>query len=186
MEKDGEASRVGDEEFQGSNWELFILALSLLSLANVALYFLSLSEDSMNIVAVVDFALCAFFLADFAHRLLAASSKRGYVLRGGGRLDLIGSISLPGFRVARLFRVARVPHAIRLYGVGRLVEGFRASLANAAIAILVVLFLVLVVLESASSTPSRGTPRRTSSRGRTRSGGGSSRSPLSVTATASP
>jgi voltage-gated potassium channel len=134
-----------DEEFQGSNWELFILALSFLSLANMVLLFLPLEEDTDFIVAVIDFALCFFFVIDFVHRLLTASSKRGYFFRGGGWLDLIGSIPLPGFRIARLFRVARVLHSIRIYGVGKLADGFRSGLANAAI--LIVVFLVLLVLE---------------------------------------
>jgi hypothetical protein len=43
---------------------------------------------------------------------------RGYFLRGGGWLDLIGSLPYP--RIFRLFRVLRISRLVREYGFGRL------------------------------------------------------------------
>src|SRR5262245_49515408 len=101
-------------ELRSSSYELFIGALSMLSIVNLVLLLTPVSEPVHQIVMIVDVALTAVFLIDFGIRLAAASGKTRWFFRGGGWLDLIGS--LPYLRVFRLFRVLRVSRLLRHYG----------------------------------------------------------------------
>ena len=61
-------------------------------------------------------ALCIVFFADFLRSLFRAPSKWGYFLKGGGWLDLLGSIpfnKFAVFRFARLFRIVRVMRTLK-------------------------------------------------------------------------
>jgi voltage-gated potassium channel Kch len=141
-------ARAPDTELRHSNWEVFVLALSAISLVNIVLLFLPLHDDANNIILIVDGSLCFVFLADFLHRLRAAESKRAYMWRGGGWLDLLGSVPVPGFRIARVYRVVRGTIAIRRHGGRRVWRDFLRERAQGAM--YVVLLLVVLVLEFAS------------------------------------
>ena len=135
-------------ELRHSSWEIFVLFLSVLSLVNIALLLLLQHEDSRRVIFIVDSALCVVFLIDFLIRLKAAESKRGYFLRGGGWLDLLGSMPVPGLRVARGYRVYRAGSEIRRRGGGPLWRDLVRERAQGAL--YVVLLLVVLVLEFAS------------------------------------
>jgi voltage-gated potassium channel len=141
-------SAADRSQLRNSSYEVFILLLSLVSLSNIVLAALLWSSEARDVVLVVDTALCIVFLADFAYRLLTAESKREYMGRGGGWLDLIGSLPAPGLRIARVFRVVRALRSIRQYGAGALARDFMRQRAQGAM--YVVLLLVVVVLESSS------------------------------------
>jgi voltage-gated potassium channel len=132
----------------GSPYELFIVALSLLSLVNILLLALPLDEDTKGVIMVLDAILCLIFLGDFLQRLLHARSKRIYFFRRYGWLDLLGSLPVPGLR---LFRIGRVVHLVRdLHRKGgrRMVREISAGRAEAAL--FLVIFLVFVNLEFAT------------------------------------
>jgi len=133
---------------RNTSWEIFVLALSVVSLLNILLVLLLQDDDARNVVLVVDGTLCLVFIGDFLHRLLTAESKRRYMLREGGWLDLIGSLPFPGFRLARVLRVARSVIDIRHHGGRRLWRDFIKERAQGAL--YVVLLLVVLVLEFAS------------------------------------
>jgi voltage-gated potassium channel Kch len=135
-------------ELRHSSWEIFVLALSLLSLANIVLLVLPLHDDVDNVILIVDGSLCLVFLADFLVRLRAAESKRAYIWRGGGWLDFIGSLPVPGLRLARGYRVFRAWREIRRRGGRPLWRDFVRERAQGAL--YVVLLLVVLVLEFAS------------------------------------
>src|SRR5262245_19509468 len=101
-------------ELRSSSYELFIGALSMLSIINLILLVTPVSEPVRQIVFIIDVALTVVFLVDFSIRLSAAPKKWHWFVREGGWLDLIGS--LPGLRVFRLFRVLRVGRLLRRYG----------------------------------------------------------------------
>jgi voltage-gated potassium channel len=113
-------SRPKRSELYSASYELFILALSVLSLGNVLLLLLPLSSEIKQIVLIVDAGLTLVFLSDFSLRLFSAPSKRRYFLRGGGWLDLLGS--LPTLRIFRLFRVIRVSRLLRERGQKRVLR----------------------------------------------------------------
>jgi voltage-gated potassium channel Kch len=133
---------------RNTSWEIFVLALSVLSLVNILLVLLIREDDARNVVLIVDASLCIVFLADFLHRLWTAESRSRYMTRGGGWLDLIGSLPFPGFRLARGLRVLRALRQIREHGGHRLWRDFIRERAQGAL--YVVLLLVVLVLEFAS------------------------------------
>jgi voltage-gated potassium channel len=102
-------------ELRTSSYELFIGALSVLSIINLVLLLLPISDQVKQLILIIDVALTAIFLIDFAVRFVSAPVKSRYFFRGGGWLDLIGS--LPALRIFRLFRVVRVGRLLRRYGL---------------------------------------------------------------------
>jgi len=141
-------AREPHSELRHSSWEIFVLALAVLSLVNIVLLVLPLDDDSQRVIFIVDGTLCLVFLADFLYRLRAARSKREYMWRGGGWLDLIGSLPIPGFRIARTLRVVRAVGQIREHGGRKAWRDFARERAQGAM--YVVLLLVVLVLEFAS------------------------------------
>lgn len=140
-----EQSAAAGAELKNPAWELFILALSTLSIANLVISLAAANEVIKDIVFIVDIGLSIIFLSDFSYRLLTAPSKRGYLIRQGGWLDLVGSLPFPGLRIARLLRIARVAFLIRRFGLRNLWRRFRENLAGSTL--LVALLLVIVLLE---------------------------------------
>jgi voltage-gated potassium channel len=136
------------EQLENPGYEIFILALSVLSLANLALLVLPthLSQQQDDVILILDSVLTVIFLSDFAYRLLSADSKRAYFFHERGWLDLIGS--LPLLRVFRIFRMLRVGKLVREYGFGVLGRWLLRERAQSAL--FVVSFLVILVLEVSS------------------------------------
>ena len=131
-----------------TNYELFILALSVLSIFNLLLEILPINPYVQTLVEIFDVALTPIFLADFCYRLFSAPSKVGYLIKGGGWLDFIGSLPFPALRLARLFRMWRVYRGLRRIGMRKMWQAYRKSRAESAL--LTVIFLTIVVLEFAS------------------------------------
>jgi voltage-gated potassium channel len=131
-----------------SPYELFIVALSLLSLINIVLLALPVKQGTKNIVLVVDGVMCLIFLADFTQRFVRARPRSEYFWRGLGWLDLLGSLPLPGFRVFRIARVAHVTRRLHARGGRRMIREINQGRAESAF--LFVVFLVIVTVEVAS------------------------------------
>ena len=81
-------------------YEMFILVLTLLSLAIMVMLVLPMSEATHQALTVYDNVICFVFLADFGLRLKRAPTKRQYFIGERGWLDLLGSI--PSFGLVRL------------------------------------------------------------------------------------
>ena len=129
-------------ELHGSSYELFILALSILSLVNLVLLILPISGNVKDIVFIVDAGLTVIFVSDFLLRLFSSPSKSGYFLRGGGWLDLLGS--LPTLRIFRLFRVIRVMRLLRQEGGRQVLRDVWSQRAQGGL-LLVALFGILTL-----------------------------------------
>jgi Ion transport protein len=132
-------------ELQNTNYELFIAALSILSIVNVVIIVLTTDPVVEGIMYIMNIPLSAIFLGDFAFRLKTADSKRGYFFRQYGWADLLASLPLPQFKVLRLFRVFRAARLMRRYGTRRLIATFLKDRAGSAL--LIVLFLLMLVVE---------------------------------------
>ncbi len=135
---------VSREDLKGTIYELFILAISILSIVN--LVFLSIFEFESSywwLVALVDIALTLIFVIDFIYRLRTAPSKRGYLGRGGGVFDLLGCV--PGLRIFRLFRIVRAQRIIRRLGGRRVLRDLRRQFAAGTLYLIV--FLGIFTLE---------------------------------------
>ena len=90
-------------------YDLCIGILAIFSLVILILpLIVQLPPSTVDTLDTVENLLCVVFLADFIRSLFRAQSKWGYFLKGGGWLDLLGSIP---FGKLAIFRFARlVPH----------------------------------------------------------------------------
>jgi voltage-gated potassium channel Kch len=135
-------------DLKGTNYELFILAVSLLSILNLALQLgLTLTghfrSQSWWLILYVDSTLTIIFVIDFVYRFKTAASKRSYMGRGGGVLDLLSC--LPQLRIFRIFRVVRAVRIIRALGGPRVLREMRGEVAAGTLYL--VIFFGVFVLE---------------------------------------
>jgi voltage-gated potassium channel len=136
-----------------NSYNIFILVLTVLSLAIMFVQLLPLSPPTKKLLGYYDNLVCVIFLIDFFSNLYSAPKKSDYFLREGGWLDLLGSIPSFGIsqyggllRLARLGRFARITRLLRGENKAELVKDVLTHRSQYAgfITILLV-FLVLVV-----------------------------------------
>ena len=113
-------SKTGGVREHGNAYNIFILVLTIYSLAIIVLLLLPLPQPVRDLLNVYDDVVCLIFLADFAFNLAASHPRRAYFIYARGWLDLLGSIPSLGllaggaaqltglFRLARLSRLARI------------------------------------------------------------------------------
>jgi len=105
----------------GNAYNIFILVLTIFSLALMVLLLLPVSPAERDLLTLYDNGVCVIFLGDFAMNLLSAKPKRAYFIGQQGWLDLLGSIPSFGFiPFTALFRLARIG---RLTRITRLLRG---------------------------------------------------------------
>lgn len=102
----------------GNAYNLFILILTVLSLAIMAAVLLPITAETRRLLLVYDNLICVVFLIDFAMNLRRAPTMRAYFIGDRGWLDLLGSIPtvgvLPYVGLMRLFRLARLARIYKL------------------------------------------------------------------------
>jgi voltage-gated potassium channel len=125
-------------------YEIFILLLTVLALANGAVLFFWPDETWSSVVRNVDLFISVIFFADFFWLLHQAKNKRAYVIHGWGWADFLGSFPIPGFRLFRLFRVYVVSRRLRAEGMVGLRRGFRGKLSESTL-LFVTLGLILLL-----------------------------------------
>ena len=105
-------------------YNIFILVLTVLSLAVMVVMLLPISDATYNLLSVYDNLICVIFLIDFFLNLRGAARKSDYFIKERGWLDLLGSIPSLGLitnltrfagllRLARLSRLARITRLLR-------------------------------------------------------------------------
>ena len=105
----------------GNAYNLFILVLTVFSLAVMVLLLLPLDEQSRILLTAYDNVICLIFLGDFAYNLAGSRPRRAYLISQRGWLDLLGSIPSFGvFQFTALFRLARLSRFAR---IARLLSG---------------------------------------------------------------
>jgi voltage-gated potassium channel len=135
-------------ELGSFSYEIFVGALSVLSLVNIVLLAVLRDAATQQVVRVTDVVLSAVFLVDFLFRLHRAQSKSGYFFRGFGWADLLASLPFPQVKILRVFRLVRVIRLMRRYGTRSLVRGLVRDRAGSAL--LTLLFVGILVLEFGS------------------------------------
>jgi voltage-gated potassium channel len=106
---------------QHSNaYNIFILVLTVLSLAVMVVMLLPISAQTLKLLTVYDNLICVIFLIDFFYNLFKTPKKSDYFIHQRGWLDLLGSIPSFGIskyggllRLARLSRFARITRLLR-------------------------------------------------------------------------
>jgi len=102
-------------------YSIFILVLTVLSLAIMVVMLLPISDATYKLLSVYDNLICVIFLIDFFLNLRGASKKRDYFIGQRGWLDLLGSI--PSFGVFKLGGLLRLARLSRLARILRLLRG---------------------------------------------------------------
>jgi voltage-gated potassium channel len=103
-------------------YQIFILVLTVLSLAVMAVMLLpTLSDATYKVLSIYDNVICVIFLIDFVLNLRGASKKSDYFIGQRGWLDLLGSI--PSFGVFKLGGLLRLARLSRLARILRLLRG---------------------------------------------------------------
>jgi voltage-gated potassium channel len=139
----------------GNAYEIFILVLTVMSLAVMALGLLPLSQPTLDALRFFDNLMCFIFLADFAYNLSGSRPRSEYFIHRRGWLDLLGSIPSLGilpfsglFRLARLSRLARILRLLRGQNRRELVHDIVQNRGQ--YALFVTLMLVMLVLTTSS------------------------------------
>jgi voltage-gated potassium channel len=137
-------------ELKNIGYEMFVGALSILSILNLVLSMMFKQDPSLQyVVLVMNAFFMPIFLGDFFYRLFTADSKAGYFFRNFGWADLLSSLPvLPQAKILRMFRLWRVIRLVRDFGMRNLVHELIDN--RAANALLTVVFLVFCVLEFGS------------------------------------
>ncbi|MGV1009186.1 MAG: potassium channel family protein [Dermatophilaceae bacterium] len=136
-------------ELKSAPYELFVVLVTLLSLLNLLLKFLTRSDSPLqDILVVMNWLLSFILFCDFAYRLVTAESRTGYVFKGFGWADLLASTPLPEAFVLRTFRLVRVTRLLRKKGVDAVADELGERRAGSTF--LTLLYLGLLVLEFGS------------------------------------
>ena len=146
------STREAEAVKHSNSYNIFILVLTVMSLAMMVLIMLPLNSETTQLLLFYDNAICFVFLGDFVLNITQASSKRAYFFRERGWLDLLGSIPALGLlkftgllRLARLSRLARIMRLLSGKNREALVRDVFENRAQYAAFITVLLgFLVLV------------------------------------------
>jgi voltage-gated potassium channel len=140
----------------GNAYNLFILVLTVLSLIIMVVMFLPLDDATIGLLQVYDNLICVIFLIDFFLSLRKAASKLDYFVKGGGWLDLLGSIPSFGvafkysglFRLARLSRLVRIMRRMRGEKKKQLIEDVRRNRSE--YAAFITILMAIIVLSTSS------------------------------------
>ena len=143
------ASSPDDQhELRSPGYEIFIAALSILSIANIVLALVFTDPALDAVLNAMNAGLSVILFLDFLVRLRTATSRSDYFFRHFGWADLLASLPLPQFKVLRLFRLARVYRLLRAYGVRNIGRSLLRERAGSAL--LSLLFIAILVLEFGS------------------------------------
>ena len=135
-------------ELGNTGYELFVGALSVLSLANIVLLLVLRDPATQEVVHFIDLLLSIVFLGDFLVRLHRAPSRSRYLWREFGWADLLASLPFPQIKILRLFRLVRVIRLLRRYGAATI--GRRLASDRAGSALFTLLLIGVLVLEFGS------------------------------------
>ncbi|TAH33832.1 ion transporter [Candidatus Saccharibacteria bacterium] len=131
-----------------SSYELFMAAVSILSIVNLVLVSLSHALPIKYVIVSIDVFLSILFLGDFLKQFIKAPSKRHYFFREFGWADLLASIPFPQFKILRVFRLIKAYTITKRVGFRNVVREFFRNRAQSALYL--IFFLIILLLEFAS------------------------------------
>lgn len=144
------AEQTKNKELKSTGYELFILLLSLLSIFNLAIAFVSdfvdFNQNTLDVILIIDTILTIFFLFDFCFRIFTTSSKSTYFFKRWGWADLLACA--PMLRIFRVFRIVRAVRLMRTFGVKNMINEVVNNRAGSALYITV--FSVILLAEMAA------------------------------------
>src|SRR6266516_5747957 len=126
-------------------YDLVIGILALFSLLLlIPLIFGYVDTATKEVLNGLEVSLCLVFLFDFFRSLRLAPNKWGYFLKGGGWLDLLGSIPFYAFAIFRVARLFRIVRQLRRMTGGEFRRMLTRQLAQSTLLFTLVVALILV------------------------------------------
>jgi voltage-gated potassium channel len=155
--------KTTEQEQQAKKMTVYDLVIGILAIFSLVILIVplivKLPPDTVDTLDTVENALCVVFFADFLRSLIRAPGKWGYFLKGGGWLDLLGSIpfgKLAIFRFARLFRIARVMRTLKGNDFRKMLTDHIAQntlLFTFAAALILIFTVAILVLKAEQGNP---------------------------------
>ena len=136
------------KELKSTGYELFIGILSILSIFNLVLIYVTDDPNLDEVILAMNALLSAIFLADFTYRLFTAESKSRYFFRQYGWADLLACIPIEQVKILRIFRLVRVFRLLRASGAKNMMRSLLTDRAESAL--LTLLLMGILVLEFGS------------------------------------
>lgn len=132
-----------NSELKNISYELFIGALSVISIFNIFLSFFIHNPQINGILIVINIILTAIFFSDFLYRFYTATSRKDYFFRQYGWADFLASMPIEQMKILRVFRLFRVYRILNILGAKRVFSEFiHARGGSALLTILLIAFLV--------------------------------------------
>ncbi len=135
-------------ELKSPGYEIFIGALSVLSIANLVLALIIQDKSLETVLTVMNGLFSAIFLGDFIFRFWTAPARGAYFFRHFGWADLLASLPFPQLKILRIFRLIRVYRLMREMGPGVIWHTLIRDRAGSAL--LVLLLMGILVLQFGS------------------------------------
>ena len=146
-----QARAAARAELKNTAYEIFIGALSILSIVNLVFVYVIAGDSALELVlSVMNALFSAIFLGDFIYRISTAPSAGRYFFRGFGWADLLASLPFPQFKILRLFRLLRVFRLLRELGPRTVWATLVHDRANSAL--MTLLLMGVLVLQFGSIT----------------------------------
>jgi voltage-gated potassium channel len=132
-------------ELKNASYELFIAALSILSIFNlVVIFFLpSYAANAKGVLAIMNAIFSLIFITDFSYRIYVAPDRKHYFFKDFGWADLLASLPFEQLKILRVFRLLRVYRISKKYGAKRLIREFLNNRGGSA---LLTIFLMIILL----------------------------------------
>jgi hypothetical protein len=146
-----QARAAARAELKNTAYEIFIGALSILSIVNLVLVYAIAGDSALELVlSVMNALFSAIFLGDFIYRISTAPSPGRYFFRGFGWADLLASLPFPQFKILRLFRLLRVFRLLRELGPRTVWSTLIHDRANSALMTLLLMGVLVLQFGSIS------------------------------------
>jgi len=129
-------------------YEIFIGALSILSILNLVLMYAFQDPTLDNVLLVMNVPLTIIFFIDFIYRFRTAPDRSYYFWRNWGWADLLASLPFQQTKILRLFRLIKVYRLLKEYGARNVARSIIKDRAGSAL--LMLLLIGILVLEFGS------------------------------------
>lgn len=144
------ARRSARTELKDTGYELFIGAVSVLSIVNLVLMYVVRESDLDTVLLVMNGLLSTILFLDFVYRLWTAPSRSAYFFRQFGWADLLASLPVQQLKLLRLFRLFRVGRLLRENGGRHVLRSLARHRAGSALLTLVLLGILVLEFGSLS------------------------------------
>lgn len=131
-----------------ANYELFVLALTVLQIINSVLWLLLRGQDEAQVILLMAVGISVFFIVDSIYRWLRAPNRRRFLFTFRGWLLWLGSLPVPFMAILRLLWYRQSMSRIRRSEFDAMVDVVVEKRAQSTL--LGAIFAAIVVLEAAA------------------------------------